>query len=161
MEICLIFMLSNGFALGTAECQQQLFVGDGLVTPHEVVYNSHPEECWDGYLFYIPYNRVHVAHHTRYVKYHVVRKRHVNRIRYHGKVHHHKRYKRYKRYKKKPRVKYRHHKRLIRMKPRYAPRKRVYNRTVINRHYYGNNSSKNKNHRRGKGKGKKGKNKKF
>ena len=160
MEICLIFMLSNGFALGTAECQQQLFVGDGLVTPHEVVYNSHPEECWDGYLFYIPYNRVHVAHHTRYVKYHVVRKRHVNRIRYHGKVHHHKRYKRYKRYKR-PRVKYRRHKRLIRMKPRYAPRKRVYNRTVINRHYYGNNSSKNKNHRRGKRKGKKGKNKKF
>ena len=44
---------------------------------------------------------------------------------------------------------------------KHLHKRNVYNKTVINRHYYGNSSSKNRNHRRGKKKGKKNKNKKF
>ena len=157
MEICLIFMLSNGFAMGTAPCQNQLFFGDGLVEPHEVVYlephdvahNSHPDACWEGYLFYIPAERIFFKPFTRQVRYHTVYRRHINRIKYHGKVYRPKHYKRYKRYKR-PRTKHHRYKRLVK------PRRAIRNKKVINRRHYKNPGKGKKMKKRGrKGKGKK------
>ena len=86
MNLCVIFMLAGGWTLGTAECQMQLFVGGGYVTPHEVVYNSHPDDCFEGYLYYIPRHRVHYDRYTKIVRYHVVRARYHSRVHYSGRV---------------------------------------------------------------------------
>tara|TARA_Y100001936_G_C16024311_1_gene641466 strand:+ start:840 stop:1277 length:438 start_codon:yes stop_codon:yes gene_type:complete len=142
MGTCLIFILSSGLTLGTFECQPQLFYGDGLVTPHEVVYTSHIDDCWDGYLVQIPSYRVSLRPSVREVRYHTIRRRHINRIRYRGKVYRHKKHRIYR---KRPIVRKRH----PRLKPIVRNRTVIKNRRVINNHYYNN-----KKKRRGK-KGKK------
>jgi len=124
-------MLSNGLTLGTYSCQNQLYYGDGLITPHEVVYNIHPDECWDGYLFYVPTHRLYLTPRVRTVRYHVVRKRHINRVRYRGKTYRHKyRHK----YRKRPLV---YRKRFKRNKPTY-----IKNRRAMHKRYYGGDKKK-------------------
>jgi hypothetical protein len=126
MELCLIFMLSNGFALGTVDCQNQLYFGNGLVTPHEVVYNSHPEEYWEGYLYYIPTHKLHFTSKVRVLRHRTARMRHVKRLR---------RYNRLNRHNHRLRghmVDHRRHKR-----HRYKHKRRIYKKKRVLHHHVG------------------------
>jgi len=86
MGICVVFVLYSGLTFATTECQPQLFHGDGLITPHEIVHTSHMEQCWEGYGNFVPSDRIDWHARPRYTRYQVVRHRHHRRVRYHGDV---------------------------------------------------------------------------
>ena len=87
MGICVVFVLYSGLTFATAECQPQLFNGDGMITPQEIVYTSHMEQCWEGYGNYVPSSRVDLSNpHARHTRYHVIRNRYIPRVRYRGNV---------------------------------------------------------------------------
>ncbi len=101
MGICTIFVLYSGLTLATYECQSQLFYGDGLITPHEVVYTSHVHECWEGHAFFVPRPRINFgASNIRIKRYKNIQKRFKTRVQYKGK------YKRIYKYKNRPKYKY-------------------------------------------------------
>ena len=104
MNICIIYVLYGGFTMGTPACQAQLFYGDGVITPHEVVYTSHIPDCWKGHVHYVPKYRVNYrGPNIRVKRYHDIRKRYKQRTRYYKRnkyyKRHHKRY-RHKKYKR-------------------------------------------------------------
>jgi len=87
MGICIVFVLYGGMTLGTPECQSQLFYDDGLIVPHEVVYTSHMDQCWQGYATYVPFQRVVLnSPTTLHRHYNFVTRRHISRVRYSSKV---------------------------------------------------------------------------
>jgi hypothetical protein len=142
MGICTVFVLYSGLTLATYECQSQLFYGDGLISPHEVVYTSHIDECWEGYTFFVLRTRIDLNNpHVRVVRYHNIQRRFYTRVRY-KKHRYKKRHKKY--YKHGQHIKYRK----PRVRKRQTYRRNTYNRTVIHRHYYNNTRRNNKGKRR-------------
>ena len=128
MNICIIYVLSGGFTMGTPACQTQLFYGDGVVTPHEVVYTSHLDSCWEGYASHIPRYRINFNHpRIRRIRHNNIRHRYRSRVRYHGKIKPH--YRRHYRHHRSKRLKKRT---IIR---RYDKRGNLRKRTVKRRYF--------------------------
>ena len=122
MGICIVYVLFGGVTMATPECQAQLFYGDGVITPHEVVYTSHVQECWQGYVNFVPQHRVNLsAPNTRVARHHHVKKHYKQRVRYHSRH-------RYHRYSKPRRP-------LVRSARKVNVRN-MRNRRVIHSHYY-------------------------
>ena len=107
MNICIIYVLYGGLTMGTPACQAQLFHGDGVITPHEVVYTSHVPDCWEGYVYHVPKYRVkYYGPNIRVKRYHRIIRHHNHRVRYYK----HKKFSKRKRFK--PRKYHKRHKKL-------------------------------------------------
>jgi len=87
MGICTVFILYGGLAFATVDCRPQLFIGDGVITPHEVVYISRIEQCWQDYGFYIARDHINLKHpYAKRVNYHHLKRRYRSRVTYHHRV---------------------------------------------------------------------------
>ena len=105
MNICIIYVLYGGLTMGTPACQTQLFHGDGVITPHEVIYASHVSACTAGYLYHVPHARVNFhGPRIRVKRYHDIRKRYNQRVRHY----------RHKKFSERKRFKYHKHARSAR-----------------------------------------------
>ena len=83
MSLCTVYLLYGGLTFATLECHPQMFHGDGVITPHEVVYTSHIEPCKLGYGNFIARHRVNLhTKKTRVRRYHNIRRRYRSRVRY-------------------------------------------------------------------------------
>ena len=102
MNICIIYVLYGGFTMGTPACQTQLLYGNGVITPHEVVYTSHIPEYWLDRVYHVPRYRVNYRGlDIRVKRYRHIRKRYNRHARYHKHKKHYKR--RHKHYRRKHR----------------------------------------------------------
>ncbi len=126
--MCILYVLTSGLMFMTSGCYSQVYHETGLVVPHEVVYTSHVDPCWQGYGHYVYHDQVKVVYPKRYK----------SRVKYHGKVypshkHHVKRHHK-KRHYKKHHLKKRHHKKRH-LKKRYYKKRHLKKHNHKKRHY--------------------------
>lgn len=89
MTTCIVYVLFGGLTFATTGCHSQMFHGDGVITPHEVIYTSHIDPCYHGYGSYVDRHRIRFNRHTHHKKYHYVYRNHRHRVKYNNRVRHH------------------------------------------------------------------------
>jgi len=66
MTTCIVYMLYSGLTFATVGCQSQTHYGNGVITPHKVVYTSHIDECYQGWGYYVDRHRVRLKSRTHH-----------------------------------------------------------------------------------------------
>ena len=121
MNICIIYVLTGGFTLGTPACHTQLIHGDGAITPHEVVYTSHIPDCHEGHAYHVPTARINFhGHGIRVRRHHDIRRRYRQRVRHRS-------------YRSHPRHHYRRYNRRDRLVRRHT---RAHGRRLTHKHHH-------------------------